>query len=216
MGKKRLKDFKWMCERFLWYLKQGLTPRPKLTYGICGKPSTGKSVLNRFHLVEADLRYQQDFEDDKDYEDYDDEVHDWLKDVDGTLLCWVTQYQKICLVPKSRWLRTLEQLKSCEDKKHLLNKLYRLIGKLQSYNYENTEDIPIPEEFKFSCTAKDESTWENSKSNSDEENDQLLISLIEDILGDQDDIAEQLSDLLGLINDMEKVEVALLYTKDCD
>ena len=87
---------------------------------------------------------------------------------------------------------------------------------MQSYNYENTEDIPIPEEFKFSCTAKDESTWENSKSNSDEENDKLLISLIEDILGDQDDIAEQLSDLLGLINDMEKVEVALLHTKDCD
>ena len=68
-------------------------------------------------------------------------IRSWLSQVDGTLLCMVIIFQNVVLVPKSRWLRAIKEVTTNEDMKYLSDELYWLIGKLQSYENENTEDI---------------------------------------------------------------------------
>ena len=72
-GKKRLKDFRWMCRRTLFNLWNGEIPKD--TY------NSYKSVINSFHLVEPELasyKIKQDYQnrqynqDDKDDDDEDD------------------------------------------------------------------------------------------------------------------------------------------------
>ena len=300
-GKKRLKDFRWMCKRTLYNLRRGEFPQEMY--------SSYKSVLNSFQLVEPELvKYKlkdfdqyklnnqdddddddeeddqeedqedrdsqneydmhddqdekdEDNQDDKDEQDdpdkeddqnnqdnkddpdeqddpdvendidnqddndglssedeqlkdlnkFQDEVHDWLKDVDGTLLNWIIEFQKVVLVPKRRWLKALKDISSKTDKTGLRNTLFRLIGKLQSYKNQNTEDIQIPKDYQVNCTAKD--ICGDSKDLSDEEEDLQLVEFLKDILGYHDEYRDELQELIGIENDMDNLEVAMTYTK---
>ena len=144
-----------------------------------------------------------------DVEDKDfDDIHSWLSEVDGTLLCMVIHFQHVVLVPKSRWMKAIKEVHTNEEMKHLSDKLYRLIGKLQSYENENTEDISIPEEFQ-SSKALNDTEWSSAEtlSNKDE---MLLIDLLENIVGEEH-LSEDLQMLLRILD--ENLETALLYTK---
>ena len=196
-GNRRLESFRKLCLKSLKSLKRG---------NICN------SDFNKFHLVEGEtvLEYYDDNGEtvyDVEEKDYD-EIHSWLSQVDGTLLCMVIIFQNVVLVPKLRWLRAIKEVSTNEDMKHLSDPLYRLIGKLQSYENENTEDISIPDEFKRSKAVND-ADWSSPEtfSNKDEI---LLIDLLENLVGEEH-VSEDLEILLGILDD--NLEAALHYTK---
>ena len=112
------------------------------------------------------------------------------------------------LVPKSRWLRAIKEVTTNEDMKYLSDELYRLIGKLQSYENENTKDISIPEEFK-SSKALNDADWSSPETLSNKE-EILLIDLLEDLVGEEH-VSEDLQVLLRILD--ENLEAALLYAK---
>ena len=69
-----------------------------------------------------------------DFEDEDQaEIHSWLSEVDGTLLSHVINFQHVVLITKSKWTKVIKEANTKEDKKHLSKSIFRLIGKLQSY-----------------------------------------------------------------------------------
>ena len=74
----------------------------------------------------------------------------------------VITFQKVVLAPKSKWIRAIKEVNTKEDKKHLQDKLFRLIGKLQSYENENTKGISLPDEFRSSKAIKE--GWTEPKS----------------------------------------------------
>ena len=196
-GDRRLKSFRNLCLICLRSLKRGYL----------------YSGFNKFHLVEGEtvLEYSTaEGETVYDVEEEDfDEIHSWLSEVDGTLLCLIILFQKVVLVPKSRWLKAIKEVSTKEEMQHLSDELYRLIGKLQSFeNHQNTEDISIPEEFKCSKAVND-ANWftPETLSNKDEK---LLIDLLEKFVGEEY-LSEDLQMLLRIEDD--NVETALLYTK---
>ena len=144
-------------------------------------------------------------------EEYDDdETHSWLSDVDGSLLCVVITFQNVVLAPKSKWKNAIEEVNNNEAKTHLKEKLFSLIGKLQSYDNRNTRQIEIPDEFKVN-KAKDDVDWRCPKPLI-EEDEELLVDLLMDIVADED-VGEDLLELLKIDKFTETVETALLYTK---
>ena len=193
----RLEGFKKLCLLSLKSLKRG---------------NLHNSDFNKFHLVEGEtvLEYYDDNGEtvyDVEEKDYDD-IHSWLSQVDGTLLCMVIIFQNVVLVPKSRWLRAIKEVTTNEDMKYLSDELYRLIGKLQSYENENTKDISIPEEFK-SSKALNDADWSSPETLSNKE-EILLIDLLEDLVGEEH-VSEDLQVLLRILD--ENLEAALLYAK---
>ena len=80
--------------------------------------------MNKFHLVEADFD-----------ESCHEELLDWVKEVNGTLLETIIQFQQIVLITKSRWLSAMKKVKDKEDEHFIL----KVIGKLQAYNNNNTK-----------------------------------------------------------------------------
>ena len=120
----------------------------------------------------------------------------------------VITFQKVILAPKTKWLRAIQEVKSKEEKSYLSDKLYRLIGKLQFYENDNTKDILIPEEFNVSKATNDEK-WFTPETLS-EEDEELLVNLLEDIVGEEH-VDEDLESLLRISKD--NLEQALLYTK---
>ena len=200
-GKTRLEKFKNMCRWCLCGLKNGKFHLDK--------------TFNRFHLVEAEVKFPY-YDDDGERQESsdDDETHSWLSDVDGSLLCLVITFQKVLLLPKSQWIRAIEEVNANEDKKHLKDKLFLLIGKLQSYDNTNTEEISIPEEYKVPKVVTD--PWYNwpLPDTLTREDEELLVNLLHEIV-DGEDVGEELLELLRIDKDKEKdpLEIALLYTK---
>ena len=110
---KRLNSFRNLCWNSLKCLKRG-----KIEF----KASAKSSIFNTFHLVEAETWLQYHDNEGNDIQDYDDdETHSWLSDVDGTLLSMVITFQKVVLIPKSRWTRALAEVNTNDDKKHMSN-----------------------------------------------------------------------------------------------
>jgi len=68
----------------------------------------------------------------------------------------------VVLAPKSKWKNAIEEVNNNEAKTHLKEKLFSLIGKLQSYDNRNTRQIEIPDEFKVN-KAKDDVDWRCSR-----------------------------------------------------
>ena len=199
-GKKRLEKFREMCFWCLYCLKHGRI----LNY-------TLDNVFNRFHLVEAEVEIAYYDDDGEFVEEYDDdETHSWLSDVDGSLLCVVITFQNVVLAPKSKWKNAIEEVNNNEAKTHLKEKLFSLIGKLQSYDNRNTRQIEIPDEYKVN-KAKDDVDWRCPKPLI-KEDEELLVDLLMDIVADED-VGEDLLELLKIDKFTETVETALLYTK---
>lgn len=183
-GEKRLKTFMKMCRLCLLYLE-----------GHRKIPS--ELAVNRFHLVEGAFVAECD------------EVHAWLKDVDSQVLKSVIIFQKIVLVPKSRWISTDKKMKSNSEIHPMKDKFYTLIGKLQAYENRNTEDILIPDEYK--CNKSNEIPWVPMSDPFSEDDELRLCRQIKNILGDD---IEDLFDLLNLyLKDMNNLEIALKYAK---
>ena len=97
-----------------------------------------------------------------------------------------------------------------EGKIHLKEKLFSLIGKLQSYDNQNTRQIEIPDEYKVN-KATDDVDWHCPKPLI-KEDEELLVDLLMDIVADED-VGEDLLELLKIDKFAETVETALLYTK---
>ena len=143
-------------------------------------------------------------------EEYDDdETHKWLADVDGSLLCLVVTFQNVVLVPKSTWQKAIQEV-NLGSKMHLKERLFSLIGKLQSYDNRNTREIEIPDEYKVS-KAVDYEDWRCPKPLI-KEDEELLVNLLMDFVADED-VGEDLLELLKIDKFADTLETALLYTK---
>ena len=100
--KKRKAAFINMCNKCLWMLRQG-----KIEYS--------EYRLNGFHLVEGETGMDNE------------EVHNWIKEIDADLLVNVIEFQKIVLVPRSRWLSAIEDVTDDPDNDDLRGRLFRYI-----------------------------------------------------------------------------------------
>ena len=182
----RQNAFKTLCITCLWFLKQGRTPSTQ--------------NMNKFHLVEGETGLEND------------EVHDWLKNIDSGLLDSVITFQKIVLVPKSRWLSALEVVKDNPDKEELKEKLFKIISNLQAYKNENTTDILIPDEYKsnFKPPANE---WSPLPEDFSKEDEVMLDRLVATIIGEEEEILDgSLQSLLKISKDMKILNLALAYT----
>ena len=180
---KRLKKFNKFCSQCYYRLSNGHAPTFK--------------ELNSFHLVEADFDAR-----------CHEEILDWLKEINGSLLTTLIHFQQLALIPKSRWLVVLEKVKNQKNENFLL----RIIGKLQAYENENTMDIQIPVQFKSSCrTSNNPQDKCKKKIAKDDEED--FITLMTDILIDQERWKEkELWDLLKITKPMMNLNLALTVT----
>ena len=122
----------------------------------------------------------------------------------------VITFQKIVLIPKSKWIRAIKEVQTNKSKEHLSDKLYRLIGKLKSHGNENTKDISIPDQFIISNIVPDDD-WITPETLTSED-ELVLIDMLMNIVADED-VGEELLELLCISDSMDNVEVALLYTK---
>ena len=179
---KRLQSFYSMCRDLLNWLDG----------------NWGPYQLNRFQLVEGDF-----------IEEEQDELHAWLTNVNSKLLEMVIKFQKIVLVPKSRWIRVVEKMKSDSEAHNLKKKLFTLIGKLKVYKNPCTEDISIPDEFKCERFKRRFGVIPADNSRLPKEMESHLCRIIEDILG------EDIEDLYGLLRltDMKNIKIACSYAQ---
>ena len=200
-GQTRLEKFKKMCRECLYGLKNGKFHVDE--------------AFNRFHLVEAEVKFPY-YDDDGEWQESsdDDETHSWLSDVDGSLLCLVVTFQKVMLLPKSKWIRAIKEVNTKEDKKHLKDKLFLLIGKLQSYDNRNTIEVSIPEEYKVPKVCTDPWFHWPFPDTLTKEDEELLVNLLTEIVDDKY-VGEELLELLGIDKDKRKdpLEIALFYCK---
>ena len=175
--------------------------------------------LRRFQLVEGDF-----------HEGDHEEVHAWLKDVDTKLLEMVITFQKIVLVPRSRWIRAVEKVESNSENNLLKVKLYTLIGKLNALEHFRPEAVTIPEEFKFERGFYEKGARSVPRMSREiyrdyeiscfkfikkhqrlpEEMKIYLCNVIDAIIGED---IEDLYDLLCMTQDMKNLRIASLYTQ---
>ena len=132
---------------------------------------------------------------------YPEPVYQWARRVNYVLLSSVITFQKIALVPKMIWVRALKKVDD-DGRKELKGKLHRLIGKLQAYQSENTNEVSIPEEFKSSCKATDDTPYvrEPLPETFTDRDETLLVDLLYDIIGNED-LNDEMQALLMLTND---------------
>ena len=119
-------------------------------------------------------------------------------------------FQKVVLAPKSKWIKAIKEVNDNKDKRHLHDRLCRLIGRLQSYDNENTKDISISDEFKVSKAMNDVAwTLPKTLSKGDEK---LLVDMLEDLVGEEH-FDEELEILLNISGGSDNLDAALPYTK---
>ena len=118
------------------------------------------------------------------------------------------------------------------SKLNYLDIMYRVIGKLNSYNHKETKDITLPERYKSNCKATDECPmkyremipgsqgWQKERKKEisiyklSKEEETTLISLIDDIIGNEEDFRnEYLGGLLKIHRIMKNIQTALNYVK---
>ena len=163
---RRLPDFERMALSCFWRLGHGEVPN--------------QEEMLMFHLVESETETDSD------------EVHDWLKFVNTNHLNVVITFQQVILIPKSKWLSLVEKVKN-DSEADFRERLFKMIGKLNAYGYENTKEIHVPEKYKsrskISESVKKKITWYNSlgwsKGYLKKEDEDILENLVLDIVGDK-------------------------------
>ena len=75
----------------------------------------------------------------------EEEVHAWLKDINSQFLEAIISLQKVILIPETDWVNAAKIVEENPGKEYLKDRLFKLIGKLQAYQHENTKNILIPE-----------------------------------------------------------------------
>ena len=192
---RRLPDFERMALSCFWRLGHGEVPN--------------QEEMLMFHLIESETEMDSD------------EVHEWLKFVNTNHLNVVITFQQVILIPKSRWLSIVEKVKN-DSEADYKERLFKMIGKLNAYGYENTKEIHVPEEYKsrskISESVKKNITWYNSlgwsKGYLKKEDEDILEDLVLDIVGDKKLITdEKFQDFLRIRKNMENLKYACAYTK---
>ena len=205
--KGKTKIFIRLAGECLLYLSQGSTPR---AYIIESK---------KFDLIETDYSIIKDgiYENYK-YKIYETkcllnekELHAWMNGINSKLLKAVISLRHVVLISESQWDLAINAVKETSHK-DLEDKLFRLIGKLQAYDNDNTKNISILEKYnskyiestawkQYNCFCKDIFT---------EEDEMKTLVFIEDILGhDLCLLDNELQDLLKIREDMENLNVVL-------
>ena len=120
----------------------------------------------------------------------------------------VLDFQAVILIPKSRWMKAIKAVNKKEANRHFTEKLFILIGKLQSFEHENTKGIVVPDKYKAKKAIVDPE-WISPETLS-KEDELLLIEMLDDIVGEEH-VDQELEMFLNIIN--EDLEIALNYTK---
>ena len=203
---KRMNTFQDMCCWSLYGLRKGK---------IC---NVIRFTLNQFHLIEADFAIH-----------HHEELHAWMKGISSELLSKVIIFQQIALVPRSRWRLAIKKAQKDPLKKKYEDKIYKMIGKLNSYKHDLTTNIIIPENYDSNCKGTDECPMKKGElipgsqgskkdkkgktiSKLSKEEEKLLISLLDDIIGTEDDFLDGvLGDLLQINKILKNLKIALKY-----
>ena len=181
--KKRKDTFKEMCKATFLALKRGTTP--------------SDTVLNSLHLEEA-------YFGDK----YQDTLHEWMKGISGGLLYRMITFQQVLLVPKSRWLQAIGKVSKETSKERYKSILFKMIGKLNSYQHDCTKELTIPKEFKSKLK---EATDEDIKARDENE---LLIEWIDEVIGVEDEWNDgYLGGILRIQKTLDRLNSSIPYTK---
>ena len=137
-----------------------------------------------------------------------------MNGINSKLLKAVISLRHVVLISESDWDIAINAVKETSDT-DLEDKLFRLIGNLQAYQHENTENISIPEKFKSSCIES--IRWKHYPCFNDDiftkEDERQLLNYIESILGkDLCLLNNELQGVLKITKEMENLYVALAYT----
>ena len=144
----------------------------------------------------------------------------------------MSSHSSIALVPRSRWKSAIEKVENDPLKEQYKDKIYKLIGKLKSYNHGRTKGIRIPEEYESECKAIDEYPMKKGESipgdqgwkkegkkevviwKLSQDESSLLIKLIIDIIGDEKEVRNgELGKILKIEKIFENIETALFYMR---
>ena len=181
--KKRKDTFKEMCKATFLALKRGRTP--------------SDTVLNSLHLEEGYFRNS-------------DRLHEWMKGISGGLLYRMITFQQVLLVPKSRWLQAIGKVAKETSKERYKSILFKMIGKLNSYQHDCTNELTIPEEFK-SKLKENPVTDEDIKARDENE---ILIEWIDEVIGVEDEWNDgYLGGNLRIQKTLDRLNLSLPYTK---
>ena len=165
-------------------------------------------MINHFKVVQKD-----DSDDEEGSVLSKEESMAWLTNIDTAVLEAVISLQIIVCIPNSKWISAIQTLELNEENEDLIEKVFNLIGKLQAGNNENTIGIPLPEKF-HSTLYTIEWPLKNAKNNKlDMEDEEMLLKLIADILGNEEGLLHrEFQELFGITDDIENLFDALLYT----
>ena len=145
------------------------------------------------------------------------ERHHWLRNIKASLLEAVMTLQTVLLIQESQWLNAMKAVETNSDMKIFRERLFRLIGRLQAYKTENTQNLKIDEIYKTRPKIVDEETWKaswkQSHSSSDvtKKEEKVLLVEVEGLLKD-DLLDTRFQDLLGITEKMDNLFVALAFS----
>ena len=194
----QFRDFLLICQYLSIYLIKGRT--------------TPNYMIERFHLNEEKLS-EVEVEGEVMHPN-EKESHHWLRNVKATLLEAVITLQTVMLIPESHWLNAIKAVEKNSDMKIFRERLFRLIGRLQAYKTENTQNLVINDIYKTSPKFVDEKTWRiqiSTEAEVTEKETSVLLLEIGALL--KDDILDTgFQELLGIKKDMDNLFVALAFS----
>ena len=187
----------------LLYLSQGKTPR---VYSV--RTETFHLIQNDYSVIKNGIYKEKCLLN-------EEELHSWLSKISSQLLEAVISLQKVVLIPESDWILATEVIAERSGKEDLKDKLFRLIGKLQAYDHENTKNISVPDKYKSVCIAS--TRWQHypcfNNNIFTKEDEKMVIKFMEDILGNDLELFNtELQELLKMKEEMENICTALAYT----
>lgn len=201
-------DFSQMCKQFILPLQAGKIP----SYSIYRSFELGNPVqfINRITPVGETILLNEN------------EMHCWLSGlsesknaIDSKLLEAIMTLRILMKVSETQWLSAIKTVE--EGVK--TEKLYQLLGRLKGWQNPNTKNIHVSEKYFMYPELIHESkkiwpreTRETSSVTKKEED--MILSLIGNLLGPDVGLIDQdIQKLLGIQNDVDKLFVALSFTK---
>ena len=144
----------------------------------------------------------------------DEEKFEWLKDIETALFEAVISLQILVLIPKSQWLIAIEKVEQYPANE-MKETLFKLIGKLQDHENENTKGIEIPGKYRDEFRG----TWDYHDAFKIEkltkENELYLIDSVAEIVGDEEGLhCRELQELLNITLEMDRFYQTLGFTSD--
>ena len=190
------KEFIWLSTNCLMWLARGKIPPDWM--------------LRNFCLVDRDTEYWKEK-----MMLTQEESTAWLSEIDTAFLEAVISIQTVVSIPKSKWLSAIDTLEIDQEKVELKDKLYKLIGKLQAGEDENTVGISIPK--RYQSNTGEILQWDQKKAFQENKltrkDELMLIDLVSDILGDEEGLlCVEFQELLGIRKEIENLFNAFTYT----